>query len=181
MKTEIKANHLTSVRRAEVELARKEAGEVLNDLPPGHPLLMAAESEKSRGADLADLPESHPLKVAINEARARLEAKQKEDDRQKKSLEIRKAKRLNASEQFRERIDFEEQQRELRRASFGAVNERIDLAAEAVDGLLTTIGNLDPEIFSKDRYSMLRITRLQRLMVAARRGLSESRLRVAGA
>jgi hypothetical protein len=177
MKTSIKAKHLTGIKDAEFALARQETGEVLADLPPGHPLLVAAESERQQGADIADLPESHPLKVALREAKDRELTKQQEAVKEAERLKVRKAKRLEESKEHRAQVDAEEQEREAKRDTYKVINEKINRAIDGVDGLLTVINATAQETFGEDRFSVVKVARLQRLMFAARRGLLDSRLR----
>jgi len=180
MKTAIKAKLLTGIKDAESSLARQETDGVLSDLPPGHPLKVAAEAEQQRGSDIVDLPETHPLKVAIQEARDRLLVKQGDAAKQQEQLQVRKAKRLKESKEFREKIDAEEQEREIKRDTYRVVNEKIDRTLDGVDGLLTVIGSIDNASFGEDRFSAVKVVRLQRLMMAMRRGLLDSRLRTVG-
>jgi hypothetical protein len=177
MKTNIKASHLTGIKDAEASLARRETDVVLNDLPPGHPLRVAAEMEQQQSGDIADLPESHPLKVALREARERVVASQTEETKKQEQFKLIKAKRLEASKEFRAKVDAEEQAREIKRDAYRAINEKIDRAVEGVDGLLTAINATTQDVFGDDRFSMVKMARLQRLMFAARRGLTDSRLR----
>jgi len=180
MKTAIKAKHLTGIKDAETTLARQETTGVLEDLPPGHPLKVAAEAERAHGGDITDLPESHPLKVAIKEARDRLLAKQSGATRQQEQIKVRKAKRLQESKEHRNKVDTEEQEREMKRDTYRVINEKIDRTLEGVEGLLTVINAVDTTSFGEDRFSAVRVVRLQRLMFAMRRGLIDSRLRLVG-
>ena len=183
MKTKIKAKDLSGIREVENTLARREAGEVLNDLPPGHPLKVAVEAERQSGGDITDLPESHPLKVALREARERLLASQSEDAKNKENVEklkVKKAKKLQETNEHRDKIDEEEQRKEEQRNTYRVINEKIDHSLNSVDDLLTVIGSMSQDQFGEDRFSMVKLVRLQRLMFAARRGLGDSKLKVSG-
>jgi hypothetical protein len=177
MKCTISAKHLKGIKDAEASLARRETSGVLNDLPPGHPLLAAVETEQQRSGDISDLPDSHPLKVALKEAKDRILASQQEKTKQEEQLRLRKAKRLEAAKEFHAKADAEEQQREAKRDAYRAINEKIEHALESVDSLLTVIGSTTQDVFGDDRFSMVKIARLQRLMFASRRGLADGKLR----
>jgi hypothetical protein len=185
LKSAITVKSLSGIRDLEMSLARKEKNAVLSQLPPGHPLLQAAEQEESRGGDLADLPEGHPLKVALQEAKARLMAAQEAEangsvKKAKDVAILKKAKRLKESKEFRERIAQEELDRARRRDGFKTINEKIDNVLRSMDELVS-ISNPDDDIFGDDQLSRVKVVRLQRLLSAMRKGLCDSRLRVVGA
>lgn len=178
MKTKLTANQLTGLRTLESDLARRETRQVLEDLPPGHPLLEAAQQEAARSGDIADLPDNHPLKVALVEAKERVLAQQAAEKQQEEQLKVRKSKRLQASKEYKERVDAEEEQRQKRVDACKVINEKIDNTVNSVDTLLTVLaGNF--ECFDEDQFARTKLARLDRMMRAVRRGLTDSRLRTA--
>lgn len=181
MKTGITASQLTGMRALESDLARRETRQVLEDLPPGHPLLEVAQQEAARSGDIAELPDTHPLKVAIREAQERLLAAQaaaSTQEVQQEVLKVRKAKRLQANKEYQSKIDAEEEQRQKRIDACNVINEKIDIAVQSVDTLLTVLGG-NIECFDEDQYARTKMARLDRMMRAVRRGLTDSRLRTA--
>jgi hypothetical protein len=182
MNKNLKASMLTGIRALESKLSQQQTSQALDDLPPGHPLLEAAQQEETRGSEIADLPEGHPLKVALREAQERFVAQQAEEKKQQERqgpLQVKKAKRLADNKAFRERIDVEEQERERKRDGYKAINEKIDNVLRGMDELLA-VAKPDDDMFGEDQFSRLRVSRLQRLVFASRRGLADSRLRTVG-
>lgn len=175
MKTKLTATHLSGLKSLEGNLARQEGRQILQDLPPGHPLLDAIQDESGRGSDIGNLPDTHPLKLAIKEAKERLEAQQANEGQQQ-DLKIRKAKRLQESKEYQARVNDEEEQRQQKVDVCKVINEKIDISAQSIDTLLTVIGG-SLEIFTDDPFARTRLVRLDRMMRAVRRGLTDSRMK----
>ena len=178
MKTKITATHLSGIKSLEGDLARREGGRILQDLPPGHPLLEGVQDVQARGGDIADLPDTHPLKIAIREAKERLEAQQANEGKQQEQLKVRKAKRLQDSKDYRERVNEEEEQRQQKIDACKVINEKIDITVQSIDTLLTVIGG-SIENFTEDPFARTRLARLDRMMRAVHRGLIDSRMKSA--
>jgi hypothetical protein len=173
----ITASSLSKIRAIEGDLARKESKQLIEDLPPGHPLLDMAQQEAGRTGDLTSLPETHPLKVALNEARERVLAQQEKEKSSIEAVKVRKAKRIKDQKEYLDRAKVEEEEKEKRIDSFKVINEKIDKTIQCVDTLLTVLVS-NSEVFGEDHYNHTKAARLERMIKAVRRGLSDSKLRI---
>jgi hypothetical protein len=167
---------LSAAKDAEASLAREESRSLEQGLPEGHPLRNEAEKQKAMLGDLSGLPPGHPLLRAMQAAKERYEQQQNQkEDEQKKTSVVRKAHRVDADEARREARRVEDER-----------NERLVEAANHVNaGLAGALGEIkklykvmsDHEgILNNDPLCRVKVGRLKRLLFAAERGFSESRL-----
>lgn len=176
----LRAKTLKGIMGAESQLARREARNMLDSLPPGHPLLQAAGEEMRRSGDIADLPDTHPLKIEIAEAKKRFDERQQTETQEKKgetaeSPKVKKARRLKQAREVRERIAREEQEHQERQDAAKSINGVIDKNIIMTEELLTVVRqNVNP--FREDPFTRARLSRLERLALAVRRGLIEGKL-----
>jgi hypothetical protein len=176
------AKMISGAMAAEAALAKEDAKELekaIDELPEGHPLKMAAAAQKEAlGGDLAGLPPHHPLLLAMEEARLRYEISQEEVDdglEEQEQISVRRARKLDEKKAVRAaRRQEDEREERLRTAT-----KRINLSmTETMDSLKQLVDNIaaSQEDFAGDRYAMMKLERLSRILVAAMRGVSESRL-----
>jgi hypothetical protein len=175
----MKADMITGAMVAEESLARKESGwreEAVEKLP--EELKKEVERQKAVIGDLAGLPPGHPLLTAMEEARLRYEEEQRllQDSKTETDLvQVRRAKRLESKKvQQRKRVQKEDEGIRLRRA----VQSHNASIAETVDAIRRLRKNVSAsqEEFDTDRYAMMKLNRLDRMLVAVERGLVESRI-----
>jgi hypothetical protein len=176
---------ITGAMAAEAALARKEAEELERDiesLPDDHPLKLAALEERRRtGGDLAALPSGHPLLMEMeaakikHEERERLESEDDARQEEREQIKLRKAKKLNAKKAAAERrIREDERESRLRNAT-----KRINSSmSDTMDSLRILSDNVEAskEDFRHDNYATMKLDRLNRLIVATMRGISESKI-----
>ena len=183
MKTSAKT--ITGAMAAEAALAKKEAEEfeeAIDSLPEDHPLkLEAAKQKQIMGGDLAGLPPGHPLLQAMEAARARYEAEEGQAEEEaaaaaeREEIKIRHAKKLDAKKAKAEQRQKEEEREGQIRTAAKVINSSMD---ETVDALKRLNDNIiaSQEDFAADRYALKKLERLQRVVVAAMRGVSSSKL-----
>jgi len=175
------ARLVSGAMAAEAALAKKEVEaleETLESLPDDHPAKVAALAHKKLMGDLGDLPPGHPVLVAMEEARLRYEAEQAvqpEEESDKELPEVKRAKRLDAKKKAREARVREEEKADRRRAAAKSINASM---TEAVDSLKRLNDNIaaSQEDFAGDHYAKMKLERLSRLLLAAMRGISESKV-----
>lgn len=181
----MKADIISGAMAAEAALA-KNAGEsyeeTLDSLPEDHPLKVVATEQKKFSGDLSNLPPGHPVLVAMEEARLRYEAEQEVlaeaasvQTKDNQQHEIRKAKRLDQRKVARTSRIKEEEETDRRRAASKQINSSM---TEAMDTLKRLNDNIaaSQEDFAGDHYSIMKLERLSRVLIATMRGISESKL-----
>ena len=183
----MKAKTISGAMAAEAALAKQEAEELeaaIDELPEDHPLkLEAARQRQAMGGDLAGLPATHPLRAAMEEARLRYEAGEAEAEAEaeaqseQEQIKIRRAKKLDAKKAAAAQRRREEEKEERLRTATKSINASM---TETVDALKRLNDNImaSQEDFAGDRYAMMKLERLNRVVVAAMRGIHESKLNV---
>jgi len=137
---------------------------------------MLAEKNKS---ELDDLPRTHPLRVAIEQAKLRHEAEQQALVESKRDVEV---KQLRKAKKAKEQIKREKQQRdnEYEKRIIGA-EKKVDELNKSIEAVVLSIRMLAKQMDDsmsaiKDFPVMkVKVTRLNRLLVAVHRGLEESK------
>lgn len=177
MNTPIRAKTLKGIMGAESQLARKEARDMLNALPADHPLVHAADEERKRSGDIAELPDGHPLKVELAEAKQRFDERKAEEAAPAKPdvAKVRKAKRIKETREFQERLAREEIEKQERVAAAKTINGAVDRGIVSMDEVLT-VARQNFDLFGEDPFIKARLSRLERLAMAVRRGLVEGKL-----
>ena len=167
---------LSVAKDAEASLAREEARSMENGLPEGHPLRNEAEKQKAMLGDLSGLPPGHPLLRAMQAAKERYEQQQNQkENEQKKTSEVRKAHRVDADVARREARRAEDERNERLNEAAGHINSGLAGALGEIKKLYKAMSD-NEEILNIDPICRTKVVRLKRLLFAAERGLSESRL-----
>jgi hypothetical protein len=178
------ANMIAGAMAAEAALAKQEADsydETIESLPEDHPLRMVADEQKKLLGDLGNLPPGHPVLLAMEEARLRFEAEkaaEAEADTEAEEAEgrqLKRAKKLDAKKAAREARDREEEKSERLRVAAKSLNSSM---TEAIDSLKRLNDNItaSQEDFAGDRYALMKMGRLSRVVVAAMHGIAQSKL-----
>lgn len=175
------AGMISGAMAAEAALAKEESDEfekTLESLPEDHPLRVEAEQQKRLMGDLAGLPKGHPLLLAMEEARLRYEAEQpavEESGDGQEQIRIRRAKKLDAKKAAAEERRREDENEERLRAATKRINSSMN---ETIDTLKRLSDNIaaSQEDFAGDRYALMKLERLNRVVTATMRGVAESRL-----
>jgi len=167
---------LSAVRNAEASLARREAVDLENGLPEGHPLRNDLDKQKALIGDLSDLPPGHPLLLQMQAAKERYDqlAKQRTEE-QGKTREVRNAKKIDADKARREARRMEEEYAANMMVASKQINSGIDNALNGVRSLYKVMSEHE-ELLNKDPLCRSRVVRLKRILFASEKGLSECRL-----
>jgi len=180
------ADMISGAMAAEAALAKEETDDLehaIGSLPEGHPLRAEVENQKRILGDLAGLPPGHPLLVAMEEARLRYEAAESETEdgadeaaAERERVKVRRAKKLDAKKARAEERRREDEEEERLRAATKRINSSMN---ETIDALRRLGDNIEAsrEDFAGDRYALMKLERLGRLVTAAVRGVGESRLK----
>jgi len=170
---------LRNAKAAESTLKREERQTLGDKLPTGHPLLEDFESVK--GEDLDGLPENHPLIVKMKAAKERYEQAQENKDEESQQnkdnsdRKIRKAKKVNRANARRNQIVKEETDSKELRDSASEVNKQVEAALNISEALYKVLEQ-NEDTLSRDRMNAARTVRLKRLLVAFKRGLSNTKM-----
>jgi hypothetical protein len=178
------ADLISGAMAAEAALA-KEDGEsyekTLESLPDDHPLKVAATQQKRLLGDLGSLPPGHPVLLAMEEARQKYEAEQAiaeevaKEAAEEEERKIKRVKRLDAKKAAREARNREEEESERRRAAAKSINSSMTETLDAVKRLSDNIA-ASQEDFAGDRYALMKLERLNRVLIATMRGIAESKI-----
>jgi DNA repair exonuclease SbcCD ATPase subunit len=181
------AGMLGQLKEVELTLASEEAKKLESAVPEGHPLKAEIEKQKAMlGGDLSGLPTGHPLIRALQTAKEAYEVRQAEEAKNKgegkpaeaakqDEAQVRKAKRLEEVKARQARFTKEEQESDDTRAASKEVNRKVDEILSTVKEAWQTLAGSE-EILSRTPINRARVMRLKRLLFAAERGLSETRL-----
>ena len=176
----ISGSMLTAAKDAEASLARQEAQDLEKGIPEGHPLREEAEKMKAMLGDLGGLPPGHPLLLQMQAAKARYEQQQvQKAEEQDRVIEVRKAKKIDASRVRQDARRAEDEQSEVINGAAKRVNNSIDDTLTSVRELYKTMSD-NAEILNNDPIGRAKVSRLKRLLFAAERGLSELKITKAG-
>ena len=175
------ADMVTGAMAAETALAREdvtELEEAIEALPDNHPVKVAAAHQKQLMGDLQGLPPGHPLLIAMEEARLRYEAQElpsTEEETQAEQQKIKRAKKLEAKRTVAEERRREDERETRLRTATKSINSSM---SETMESLKRLQGNIvaSQEDFIGDRYALKKLERLNRILVAAIRGISESQI-----
>jgi hypothetical protein len=171
---------------AEKSLAREASNEIeksLEELPDDSPLKNELLKEKSKlKGDLSGLPANHPLLLELAEAKARyenMEAYVNEEEanflKEQEKIVVRRAKRLEAKKIQAEQRRREDEREENLRVATKRINSSM---SETMDSLKRLSDNIaaSQEDFQSDQYVLMKLDRLNRLLVATMRGIHQSKL-----
>ena len=176
------ADMIAGAMEAEAALAKESADELeetIDSLPENHPIRVAAAHERQMMGDLAGLPPGHPLLVAMNDARLRYEAEEfpdeDEEDKDQEQIKIRKAKKLDAKKAAVTQRRKEDERADRLRTATKSINTSM---RETMDSIKRLNDNIiaSQEDFAGDRYALMKLERLSRVLVATMRGISASKL-----
>jgi len=171
----VSGSMLSAAKDVEASLAREEARSLENGLPEGHPLRNEAEKQKAMLGDLSGLPPGHPLLRAMQAAKERYEQQIQKDTEQKKTSVVRKAHRVDADVARREARRAEDERNERLNEAAGHINSGLAGALGEIKKLYKVMSD-NEGILNIDPICRVKVGRLKRLLFAAERGLSESRL-----
>jgi len=169
---------LTGAMEAEKALFKSESqwmDDVVDELPDDSPVKAEASKQKSLLGDLSGLPPGHPLIVALEDAKLRYESEIVSDDRGKDEqsvVSLRRAKKIDKRSRYNDRIAEEEEGNKLR-DSIKSYNSYVGEAIESVGRLRRNV-SASRDDFSKSRYAMMKLSRLEKMLIAVERGFSES-------
>lgn len=175
------ASVLGKLAEMEHSLAKEEAKGLEDALPDGHPLKAEVEKQKAiMGGDLSGLPAGHPLMRALLTAKETYEIRQAEENKgstavEPSPIELRKAKRLDEVKARRARYAQEEQESDETNIAAKAVNGSLDEVLKSVREMWQTLSGHE-ETLNKTPTGRVKLLRLKRILFAAERGLSETRI-----
>jgi len=174
----VDSNMLSNIKAAEGALARKqgirrgdELKETIDKLPEDHPLVVAAMEEMAKVGDLKDLPPGHPIIRALVEAKIRNEGFP-EEERHEPTGHAKSRREVQAEERVRD-----EELSSIRRMAGKTVNGKIDGVVGSMADLYDTVKGLHDEL-SSDPYARVHLAKLERLLMASKRGLEDCRLSI---
>jgi len=133
-----------------IERRRQEKGETLEDLPPGHPVLLAIEQAKQR-----------------HEERQQFEAEKAEAVERMKAKRAKRAQKKATNNAAREAVE----KKSLDTAA--ELNANIDKLAAQVAALGGIVDNSERDLVGGAR---VKVQRLKRLLLATHKGLASSKL-----
>lgn len=172
----ISGGMLSAAKEAEASLARRDAEDLGNSLPEGHPLQEAVEKQKALVGDLSGLPPGHPLLRALQAAKERFDQQQEQRaEEQGKAADGRKAQEANRDEARRKARDEEDDQTEQWMAASARVNAGLKDALDAIRVLYKVLAD-NEEILNIEPLSRAKVGRMKRLLYATERGLSDGRI-----
>lgn len=171
---------------AEKSLAREASIEIdrtLDELPDDSPLKNELLKEKSKlEGDLSGLPANHPLLQELAEAKARYESMEDYVDeeeanfyKEQEKTVVRRAKRLEAKKIQAEQRRRDDEREENIRVATKKINSSM---SETMDSLKRLSDNISAsqEDFQSDQYALMKLERLNRLVVTTMRGIHQSKL-----
>jgi DNA repair exonuclease SbcCD ATPase subunit len=180
---------ITGAMAAESALAKEEMqnleqnfDKTLDELSDSHPLKKLALEEKGKmGGDLSGLPPNHPLLVAMEEAKLRyeeresLEKEHAQYQQEQEKIKIRHAKKLNAKKALADKRRREDEREQVVRVATKRINSSM---SETMDSLKRLRDNIraSQEDFAGDSYALMKLQRLDRLIQATMRGVTESKI-----
>jgi len=171
----ISGGMLSAAKDAEASLARRDAEDLGNSLPEGHPLREEVERQKALIGDLSGLPAGHPLLQALQAAKNRFDQQQEQRAKeQNKTAEVRKAQG-ESREDARKKARAEEEQTKQWMEASARVNAGLKEALEAIRVLYKVLAD-NEEILNIEPLSRAKVGRMKRLLYATERGLSDGRI-----
>jgi len=179
MKFSIDGKTLRGMKDAESALSRGESKALDNFVDAGSeddPMMKAAKAEKSNMGTLADLPAGHPVLQELQESQHRYEQEVEIRERPTNG-NVRHAKHLDVRRVRRALRDREIEGEETEKDFVNAINAKIEIAAESIAGVRSSLSAL-MESAPDNHYTRVGVLRLERLLIAANRGLEGCRLRI---
>jgi hypothetical protein len=172
----ISGGMLSAAKDAEASLARREAEDLGNSLPEGHPLQEEVEKQKALVGDLSGLPPGHPLLRALQAAKERYDQQQAQRaEEQGKAAEVRKSQTGSKDEDRRKARAKEDEQTEQWMEASARVNTGLKNAIESIRVLYKVLAD-NEEILNIEPLSRAKVGRMRRLLYATERGLSDGRI-----
>ena len=167
---------LSAARQAEASLARREAEDLENGLPEGHPLRNEADKQKALLGDLSGLPPGHPLLVAMQKAKEVYEQTQAQKQmEQAKTADLKKSKKIDEEKARKAARQQEEERKVMVTDAAKEIDYGISGTLDEVRKLYKVMSEHE-ELLNNDPLCRSKVGRLRRLLFAAERGLSECRL-----
>jgi hypothetical protein len=180
---------ISGAMAAEAALAREEMKGLegnleksLDGLPDNHPLKILAQEELSKlDGDLSGLPPNHPLLLAMQEAKLRYDENERYAqevavyEKEQQEIKIKRAKKLDAKRVADEKRRRQAERETVIRSATKRINSSMD---ETMDSLKRLRENIEAsqEDFVGDRYALMKLDRLNRLILAAMKGVSDSKI-----
>jgi hypothetical protein len=175
------AKTLGKLKEVEQSLASREAKELENAVPDGHPLKAEIEKQKAVVGDLSGLPMGHPLIRALQTAKENYEKQSEgkkdvvQTEQPQDAVQLRKAKRLEEVKLRRERWDNEDQVTDEVNAASKTINGQVDEVLLSVRKTWKILAGYE-ETLNKTPTGRVKLLRLKRILFATERGLSETRM-----
>jgi hypothetical protein len=179
----LSADFLKKAIEAEVNLAKKDSqwrDETVDQLSDDNPIKQEANKQKMLLGDLAGLPPNHPLVLALEDARERYEHKKTYEENlrtESEKINIRRAKRLDDKKSRIEARRYEEEDASRKRNAAKTYNSSIKEAIDVIHRLRDNVKAVKGE-FENNKYSMMKVVRLEKLLDAAERGFVESSINI---
>lgn len=175
---------IASIKAAEDMLAREhtkqqqvDAQKVLESLPEDHPIIAEFNSNPALAQDLGNLPPGHPLLRALMDAKRRYEEQiaAETQETQEKTSERRHEGRAKQREAEAKRRAEEEADRQERVMAGKTLNDQIIRATGQLESLYQSMQDLSPTL-ENDPYCRVKMKKLERLLVACKRGFDECKI-----
>jgi len=153
---------------------------MMNSIKQAEGLLQGQENpqQENEGGKIADLPPGHPMLTVLEQAKKRHKERMREEnmileERQevKEKVKVKKGKR----EQKRQRDRAEEERENKVRDLVKGVNKEIDVVQRSLGNLVGHVCDTQGEVMERP-FVVARLKRLERLILAFSKGLSDSKL-----
>jgi len=156
---------ISKVQKLEVDLEKKQKEERVAEL-----------------GELAELPNGHPAVRALREAKIRYEERKAKEyvvrEKKEKRIEIKKARKITPKEKRDAARKSGEREQELTR-KVDLLNDHLTDCVKHIDGVMEKVMDTHKEL-GEIPYLDVKITRLERLLQATRRGLLDARVNYRG-
>jgi predicted RNase H-like nuclease (RuvC/YqgF family) len=134
-------------------------------------------SREKRGDGLEELPPGHPLLIAIETARQRLEERQGVEEERVKQKK-KKAKKVDARRKSRQIERQKEEKNNALRNEVRSLNDRLDrIAGEIEEFVMREVPEFEEKL-QEVPYIRSRFDRIRRMFTAFHRGVMDSKFRV---